>query len=132
MSEAPRRLIKAIRKAGITVDPSHAAFRSLAHEVWQTIQVEAGEVLRSIGGRRDRIIDLLVDEVEFVRLGALYKSASPERITDSIISFRDAVRGKAAALITERKCELEGDADAPPPRVHDRRPMRRPKGRKWF
>ena len=131
MSEVPPRLIRAIQNAGINVQPSHAAFQQVAREVWDIVEEQADAVQRVIGGSRDRIVDLLLDTVGCVSLSAHYEIAGPQRIANSVMVFGDAVRGRAAELITGHNCDVSGEAEAPPPRVHEYKPIRRPKGRKW-
>ena len=131
MSEVPRRLTRAIQKAGINVQPSHAAFQRVARGVWRIIEEQADAVHRSIGGNGDRILRLLLGAAEDMNLGAHYRIAGPDRIKNAILVYSDAIRGKAAELITGHNCDVSGEAEAPPPRVHEYKHIRRPKGRKW-
>ena len=131
MNEVPKRLVSAIREAGISVDPSHPEFRRLAQDIWELIEREAREVREVIGGDEERTIFQLISEVRNVSIGPLLRLAKADRAHTSILIFSSAVRSRASEIVAARNRRTGGYAEAPPSRVHDHRPIKPTWGRKW-
>ena len=132
MSEAPNKLISAIRHAGISVDPSHPNFKQLTQDVWVVIEHEAGQLHEILGRNEQRMVDLLVAEVRAVMVSQLLRVADADHISNVALIFNQSVRRRASEVFASRNRRVGGYADAPPTRVHDYKPIKRPGGRKFF
>jgi hypothetical protein len=130
--EVSRNLIRAIQKAGITVDPSHRAFRAVAERLHAIIDEQAKEAHEVTRKREGVLRNLLTAEVGETALGILYTEVEPDRIHGCIDVFSLAIRRKASEIITEQRRLKYGEADAPPPKVHERKPIKGIKGRRKF
>ena len=131
-TQVPKNLIRAIQKAGITVDPSHRAFREVAERLHVIIDEQAREAHEVTRKREGVLRNVLTAEVGETALGILYTETGPDRIHGCIDVFSLAIRRKASEIITELRRLKYGEADAPPPKVHERKPIRGTKGRKKF